>query len=156
MKKIFCPTTKTIRYTEDITVQLIDQLCQLCIDMQSMTKALRGKLFRQRMYPEKLVLSPMLEPQEVNQELHQIESNIDTLIKKVYQFAKQRQFNLGEGEEWIRKRIERRLLNFQKRESVQSHELELKYLGANNTLNQQRNSLSKDRSESKLQKIIIL
>ena len=56
-----------------------------------------------------------------------METGIDTLIKKVYQYANRRQFNLGEGEQWIKKRIERRLINFQRRESIQSQELEMKF-----------------------------
>lgn len=64
-----------------------------------------------------------------------METGIDTLIKKVYQYANRRQFNLGEGEEWIKKRIERRLINFQRRESIQSQELEMKFQDATQSLN---------------------
>ena len=64
-----------------------------------------------------------------------METGIDTLIKKVYQYANRRQFNLGEGEQWIKKRIERRLINFQRRESIQSQELEMKFQDATQSLN---------------------
>ena len=124
MKKTFCLQTKSIRYTPDISVQLIDDLCQLCIDLQQMMSTFRSKMFHKIAFPDHFVLSQRVDASQVHNEMAGMEDVIHLLVRKVYQYAKRRQFELGEGQELIKDRIERRLVQFQKRESGKSRDMQ--------------------------------